>query len=482
MLAENRWLHTTGNVSVLDERQIAVLQFRPLGPGMDYNLQNLRTGESHSLDPHRTLIGSAEHATIRVAEGGPFLGVLIVRYPTGWAVHGLADDVSVTYNSKPLKVTRQVAPEAGDVLGIGDELFRFVVVANSYRKPKSAFLGTPPSCFAYIHFPDGMDECRVVDHNLLFGRLRACHVRYPDTKLSRLNALLATHGDRWYVHVLSKNIIARNRQAVSGYAALEDGDELLIGPLTVRVELRADGENIPSSMAGMAEDGVQGLEESRSETPSAVTDLPTITIEAPAPPPPAPPTPLEVPPGMHALYNSGLRLDHWLKSQKPTPDSNGGIASWFGSQHQRLKRFWYDTPEATAARSLRTAGSLEEAFATLDRAIRARPDSPELLRELYRLYEAMGLLDLCYRPLRQIEKLAAAGGGTDPWVLETLARLCERLGRHRPSMFDRAIGYWNKLERTTGVSYSQERSAALANRALCEAGFARIAQPGLDDD
>ncbi len=115
---------------------------------------------------------------------------------------------------------------------------------------------------------------------------------------------------------------------------------------------------------------------------------------------------------------------------------------------------------------------MDEAFALLDRAIRARPDGPELLRELYRLYDAVGFTDLCYRPLRQIEKVAEARGTPDAWVLESLARLCERLGRERPSMIDRAIHYWHKLEAATGVSTSRQRTDALALRALHEGGYA----------
>jgi hypothetical protein len=90
---------------------------------------------------------------------------------------------------------------------------------------------------------------------------------------------------------------------------------------------------------------------------------------------------------------------------------------------------------------------------------------------LYRLYEGVGLLDLCYRPLRQIHKLATARGAPDTWALETLARLCERLGQERPDMLDRAVGYWKKLEAATGVSYARERTAAMARRALRDGGF-----------
>jgi hypothetical protein len=154
-----------------------------------------------------------------------------------------------------------------------------------------------------------------------------------------------------------------------------------------------------------------------------------------------------------------------------------GLGGWLGAQRDRLRRFWLDTPETTAARSLRAAGRPEEAFAVLDRAIRARPDSPDLLRELYRLYDAIGFIDLCFRPLRQIEKLATARGQQDNWVLETLARLCERLGRDSPSMIDRAISYWSKLEAATGISYSRQKTDALAIRALREGGYA-----GAQDD
>jgi hypothetical protein len=179
-----------------------------------------------------------------------------------------------------------------------------------------------------------------------------------------------------------------------------------------------------------------------------------------------------------AIYGAGLRLDHWLKAQAPETGSQPGLAGWFGAQKERLKRFWLDTPETAAARALRYKERPEEAFEILDRAIRARPESPDLLRELYHLYESVGLFDLCFRPLRQIEKLASAKGGTDTWVLETLARLCERLGQQRPGMFDRAVNYWTKLERATGVNYAREKAATMASRTLCASGFSK----GSDND
>ncbi len=57
-------------------------------------------------------------------------------------------------------------------------------------------------------------------------------------------------------------------------------------------------------------------------------------------------------------------------------------------------------------------------------------------------------------------------------MFETLAKLCERLGRERPEMFDRAVGYWSKLEAATGVSYARQREDVMARRTLHEGGYA----------
>jgi hypothetical protein len=439
--------------------------------GMDYYLENLRTGDIAALNPNRTLIGTSDHATIRTEGDGPFLAALIVHYPGGWSIHGLSDE-QVLLNGKSLVVTQQITPQSGDLLEVAKDRFRFVPELDSPPEPRLREADPLPSCFAYIRFPDGMDECRVVDHNLLFGRLRMCHVRYPDTKLSRLNALLAPHRGVWYVHALGKGVIARNRRPVSDLAALEDGDELLIGPLVVRIELQAqnavDSRGIISQFESSQETVTGGsiTEAEGPEQAQAVTDAVTIETTLPSIP--------DIEPAMMAIFAAGARLDHWLKAQAPQTASQPGIGSWFGTQRERLKRFWLDTPETTTARIYRTSGRPEDAFAVLDRALRARPESPDLLRELYRLYESVGLYELCFRPLRQIEKLANARGGTDTWVLETLAKLCEQLGKKRPGMFDRAISYWTKLERATGINYAREKAATMASRTLCESGFSRI--------
>ena len=152
-----------------------------------------------------------------------------------------------------------------------------------------------------------------------------------------------------------------------------------------------------------------------------------------------------------------MKLDRWLKGQEPAPVPREGIGGWLGAQKAKLSRFWFDTPETTHARGLRTAGRFADAFAILDRAVRARPDGPELLRELYRLHDAAGLRDLCYRPLRQIEKLAEARVAPDRWVLEELAKLCERLGQSEPAMFDRAM---QLLGQAGGGNGSQLREGA----------------------
>ncbi|MDB5313199.1 MAG: hypothetical protein JWO38_7401 [Gemmataceae bacterium] len=445
----------------------------PPGFGMDYHLQNVRTGEAHSLDAHGTLIGTADHAAIRTRADGPFLAALVVRYPTGWVVHGLSDDPEVTFNRATLGVVQRAVPQRFDVLGVGADRFRFVPRTGpaGAREPAT----DPPACFAFVRGPDGMEECRAVDHDLLFGRLTVCHVRFPDTKLSRLNALLAAHAGSWYVHNLAKRPIYRNRVPVTGFDQIEDGDELVIGPLVVRVEIRvADVGDATHQPATRFDPPVDAPARPAAPIgPAALTDSPAATDET------ADPFGPEKPPDRTALLAAGVELDRWLKAQTPTPTrQGGGIGGWLGAQRDRLTRFWNDTPETTAARGLRTAGKLTEAFGVLDRAIRARPDSPGLLRELYRLYEAAGLIELCYRPLRQVEKVAAARGETDTWVLETLARVCEQLGPNRPGMLDRAINYWRRLEAATGVSYARERAAVLATRALREGGFTGAAGEG----
>jgi hypothetical protein len=411
---------------------------------MDYTLHNLRTDEAHPLDPPRALIGTAPHATIRV-ESGPFLAALVVRYPGGWAVHGLSDDPGVVFNRTPLVVTRRATPWPGDVLVVGADRFRFAAAGPPDPPPAAA---DPPACFAYVRYPDGLEECRAVDHDLLLGRRSVCHVRLPDKRLSRLSALLAAHAGGWYIHVLARCPVTRNCRRVDTLSPVGDGDELLVGPLAVRVELRA----AEASDSPILSD-------------PASTDVPQTLAEAIAP---------DIRPDPSGLHAAGVQLDLWLRGHDPAPAAHAGIGGWLEVQRERLQRFWYDTPEATTARTLRAAGRPGQAFAVLNRAVRIRPDSPQLLRELYRLYESVGLTDLCYRPLRRIEKLAAPGE-SDAWVLEALARVCEELGRQSPDMFDRAVRYWDKVEAATGVCRARERAEMLARRALREGGFAATA-------
>ncbi len=421
---------------------------------MDFHLQNLRTGEAHALNPHRTLIGSAEHANIRTSVSCPYLAALVVRYPDAWIVRGLSSDAGVTFNRQPLRVTEFATPQPGDMLAIGQDRFRFVSPRIAAEAPPSE--PDLPTCNATVRYPDGMEECRAVDHDLLFGRLPECHVHYPDKKLSRLSALIASHGGQWYVHTLSQKPIARNGLLVMNFVPLDDGDELRIGPLVVGIEIHTASVDTPAPQrADTGDDSYDtsdsaGLTADMSETADPDTQPETDLAE---------------------LHLAGQRLEIFLRAHKPAAPTQTGLSGWLGAQRDRLSRFWYDTPEATSARSLCAAGKPAQAFEILDRAIRTRPDSPELLRELYRLYESLNFLDLCFRPLRQIEKLAKVRSKTDTWVLETLAKLCERLGRQSQEMFERALHYWNKLENLTGISYARERSATMATRAMRDGGF-----------
>jgi pSer/pThr/pTyr-binding forkhead associated (FHA) protein len=436
---------------------------------MDFHLQNVQTGETVKLDPEGTLIGTADHATIRATEGGPLLGGFVVRYPMDWALFGLSDDPSVTYNRQPLRPGQRVTPTKGALFTTGEDRFTFLCPQS---KPEIEPFDEPmsrPICFAYITFPDGKEECRAVDHDLLFGRSEFCHVQLADTRLSRLNALLAFDSGDWYIHNLTKKVIGRNRKSVRHFARIADGDELLIGPLVVRVELRPVSDTTTPLGRDETSDSTQEMRRPRLPSvpgmSSMPTDFPDATDDGSGERSPAQ--------DLEKIREHAELLDLWLKAHPPQRAApKTGLGAWLDAQRDRLKRFWLDTPETTSARSLRTAGRVEEAFNLLERAIRTRYNSPDLLRELYRLYDSLGFDELCYRPLRQIEKLAELRGTPDPWVLETLAHLCERLGRRDPSMTDRAIKYWTKLEAATGTSRTREKADVMARRALRENGYA----------
>jgi predicted component of type VI protein secretion system len=208
-----------------------------------------------------------------------------------------------------------------------------------------------------VKYPDGKEECRAVDHDLLFGRLDFCHVQFADTRLSRLNALLACHDGVWYVHNLTRKVIGRNRKAVHHLAHIADGDELLIGPLVVRVELHAGvGETPPPPARSSGHSTPLSLRHPAG-SPTAATDVAEATDDGTGERAPAP--------NIDALRASAQRLDNWLKSHPPrAPENKGGIGGWLEAQRDRLRRFWYDTPETTSARSLRTLPTLRLALAS----------------------------------------------------------------------------------------------------------------------
>lgn len=424
---------------------------------MEFALEHVRTGLAHALDPFRALVGTADHAEVPTADG-PALAALVVRYPgTGWALFGLSDDPDVTLNRRPLAPGERVAPQKGDVLAVGGERFVFVVTGDAVR---SAAPVPPPPCLAYVRNPDGAEECRSVDHDLLFGRLPFCHVTLPDTRLSRVHALLAADSGYWYLHNLGKKLLGLNKRGVSRVARVKDGDELLIGPLVVRVELPATG----ADDATLPSRGAATRPDFDTAAPAQTTDVPETTEDGS--------DERATAPDLNALRLGAQRLDSWLKRHEPTPlPAKAGLSGWLESQRDKLRRFWLDTPETTSARGLRDQGRWNEAFEVLDRALRARPDSPDLLRELFRLYDAAGLGELCYRPLRAIEKIADQRGTPDPWVYETLARVCEQIGTQRPVMFDRALAYLQKLEAATGVSRARDRAEMMARRALRDNGM-----------
>ena len=130
----------------------------------------------------------------------------------------------------------------------------------------------------------------------------------------------------------------------------------------------------------------------------------------------------------------------------------------------QARGFWTESPDAVAARALRANKEFETAFSVLLARIDGGGVSPALLRELYHLYKATKLLDLCYRTLLQIERMTEISGTLDHWVLETLAGVCEELGTQHRSMFAVAIIYWSKLETLSGTSKAAEKAAVLVRQ------------------
>ena len=350
-------------------------------------------------------------------------------------------------------------PRHQDMLAIDDTRFQFDFDEEERERRPTKTKARVYTCHINVRAADGMEEFRAVDHDLLFGRMAVCHVHYAYSTLSRMNALVACDEGDWWVFNLAKGPLARSRPGeartrIDRRAMLAHEDELAVGPLLVRFELLASAvQDQPLAFA----DEPRSAPETEDDQPSY---SPVPTFETPAPE-------SETSPGLPSLHLSAMRLDHWLKAQDPQPPEKGGWGIL-----KKLADFWTDTPETTRARGLANSGRLPESFEVLEKAIRARPENPGLLRELYRLYKAAEFGDLCYRPLRQIEKVMKARGKPDPWVLEELARVCTLLGATDVTMYDRAMNYWSKLEAATGASRSRENQDTRGRRALQEGGFA----------
>ena len=438
---------------------------------MALSLTNMRSGESHAVDPERTLIGAADHADIRLEGDSAYLAALVVEYPSGWVVHSLTEDPPLTLNGKVVPVGTRVVPAHEDMLAVDGVRLQFDFDEEERQRAQPAKTKARVyTCHITIRAADGMEEFRAVDHDLIFGRMAVCHVHYSYSTLSRMNALLACDRGDWWVFNLAKGPIARGkpsqpRDRIDRRAVLESGEEITVGPLLVRFEVPDNSEHdepipfahdtppAPRKFAPDPED--RALTEMPSATFDTLLGASSTTDQ----------------PGVGRLRVTGLKLDHWLKGQEPQPPEKAGWGIL-----KKLADFWTDTPETTRARGLANSGQINEAFEVLEKAIRARPENPGLLRELYRLYKAAELNDLCYRPLRQIEKVMKARGKPDPWVLEELAKVCAALGPSDLSMFDRAMQYWTKLEAVTKASYSRQKQDTMGRRALFEGGFSSDGQ------
>src|SRR5215831_9753043 len=126
-------------------------------------LRDARTGETHRLDPERALIGTSDHADVR-PKSGPLLAALVVRYPTGWAIHSLTDHPPLVLNGKPLPFGRRSPLGHDDTLECGEVAYR--VEADHRGSAPHRALGddTPTVCHVTVRGPDGLEECRVIDH------------------------------------------------------------------------------------------------------------------------------------------------------------------------------------------------------------------------------------------------------------------------------------------------------------------------------
>jgi hypothetical protein len=160
---------------------------------------------------------------------GPYLAAVVVRYPSGWVVHPLADDPAPALDGIPLKIGGRAGVKPRSVLTIGGDRIRIEPDPDDLTDPAPA--GRPPLLQLAVRGPDNLFESRSVEHDLLVGRLPVCEVCYPhETKLSRLAALFAADGGTWYAVVLSRGPIARNRHRVDDLTPLDGDDILQIGP------------------------------------------------------------------------------------------------------------------------------------------------------------------------------------------------------------------------------------------------------------
>lgn len=241
---------------------------------------------SIELNDGETVVGSGEHATWTVRDGGLAPRHIAIEVHRGAAsVRPFGPDAIVTLNG------RQVAGESarlrdGDVVAAGRVAFLFSAERPASRATPSA--GVAPQTDAYLvdartgaAYPLGAPSTGI-------GRDRANAIVVTDATASRFHAEVRCEAGGWVLHPMGSSGTHVNGRRTGTPCLLEDGDEIEVAYTTLRFKRGAPphGADAPRRPAPTAEE----LDAARRPTIEVSED----DIDGAAPPAPsmtdAPPT------------------------------------------------------------------------------------------------------------------------------------------------------------------------------------------------